>query len=197
MRTNFYVMRTNYTNYAEAFIEADQTIVKKCPMCGSISEERKYDKFKLYFLGKREGDSLLAFECHIVSLKLLQLLYNNGISGFIENDFECTGWYDRKGKLLEKSSSNYKELIVTGRAGYLKNKDGIEIPKCPKCSAKNIFKVKKEKGFMVDEEWDGSDMFYFKNWLGTIIVTEKVKCLLEENKMKNIVFIKLDEFTFI
>lgn len=39
-------------------------------------------------------------------------------------------------------------------------------------------------------------MFYFKNWIGVIIVTEKVKQLLEKNKMKNVIFEKLDEFTF-
>ena len=199
MQKNFYVMRTNYMGYAEVFIENDQTVWEKCPMCSSIFEERKHEILKLHFLGKREGDSFLhvgGCACHVVSLKLLKLLSENEISGFLQNEIECTGWYDKNGKLLDKNCSKYKELIVTGRAGYLKNRNGKEIPKCPRCGAKNILKAKKEKGFIIDEGWDGSDMFYFKNWIGVIIVTEKVKQLLEKNKMKNVIFEKLDEFTF-
>ena len=48
----------------------------------------------------------------------------------------------------------------------------------------------------INEEWDGSDIFYFKDWKGLIVVTEKVKYLLEKNKMKNVAFANLEEFAF-
>ena len=196
METNFYTMKTKPISYTDVIIDNDQTVTKKCPMCGSVLGERKYDKYKLRFWGTREGDLLFSPDCHIVSFNLLKLLYDNKVSGFLENEIDCTGWDDRKGKRLQKDSSSYRELIITGRAGYLKNMEGIEIPKCPKCGAKDIPAAEKEKGFIVDEEWDGSDMFYFKNWPGMIIITEKVRCLLEKNKMKNVRFTILAEYTF-
>lgn len=196
MQNNFYVMTTKSANYFYALVEKGQTIVKKCPMCGGVWEERKYDKYKMKFKGKKEGDYIFSPNCNIVSLKLLRMLHDNKISGFIENDIICTEWCDREGKLFESDSSQYKELIVTGTAGCLKTKSGVEIPKCLKCGALRVSShIRNQKGFIVDEEWDGSDMFHFKDW-GPIIITEKVKCLMEKNKMKNVEFEKLDEVTF-
>lgn len=102
----------------------------------------------------------------------------------------------QKRYFIKREIPVYKELIVTGRCGSLKTRKGMEIPKCPKCGALRRDYLKKEKGFMVDEEWDGSDIFYFRDWKGLIVVTEKVKCLLEKNKMKNVAFVNLEEFTF-
>lgn len=189
-------METKSSNYFYAMVVDGQTIDKKCSMCGSVREERKYDKFKLKFQGRMEEDYIFSPYCDIVSLRMLRLLYDNKISGFIENDLICTEWRDRTGKLLKKDSSQYRELIVTGTAGCLKTKSGVEIPKCPKCGALRRNYLKKEKGFIVDEEWDGSDMFHFKDWKGLIIVSGKVKDIIEKGKMKNVQFEKLDEFTF-
>lgn len=44
------------------------------------------------------------------------------------------------------------------------------------------------------ESWDGSDVFYFKNWDGVLIVTRRVKELLEENRMKNMDFIDVEDY---
>ena len=196
MQTNFYLMATKSSNYFYAMVEEGQTIDKECPMCGSVREERKYEKYKMRFKGKMEGDYIFSPYCDIVSLRMIKWLYDNKISGFIENDIICTEWRDRAGKLIENDSSQYRELIVTGTAGCLKTKSGEEIPKCPKCGALRRSYLKKEKGFMVDDEWDGSDLFHFEDWKGLIVVTEKVKALMIKNKMKNVAFEKLDEFTF-
>lgn len=51
-------------------------------------------------------------------------------------------------------------------------------------------------GLFVDLSWDSSDLFYFENWQGVIIVNEKVKEIIEKNKLKNIEFKKLSEFKF-
>lgn len=189
MQTNFYRMKTKSTNYFFALVEEGQTIVKKCPMCGGVWEERKYDKLKVKFKGKKEGDYIFSPDCNIVSLKMLRLLHDNKISGFIENHIVCTEWSDRAGKPLENDSSQYKELIITGTAGCLRTKSGVEIPKCPRCGALRISSyIRNSKEFIVDEEWDGSDMFYFRDWKGPIMVTEKVKNLMEKNKIKNVAF---------
>ena len=196
MQMHFYFMETSSSNYLYAKIKSDQLIINKCPMCGRVYEEGKYEQFKIQLWGKKEGDYIFSPYCNIVSSKMLELLYNNEIGGFLENDINCTEGRDRKGILLKGNIPVYKELIVTGRCGYLKTRNGMEIPKCSKCGALKRDYLKKEKGFIVDEEWDGSDIFYFKDWKGLIVVTEKVKYLLEKNKMKNVAFANLEEFAF-
>ena len=192
---DFYVMQIRSANYFYAKTKNDQYIVKKCPMCGSVRQERKYEQLKITIMGKMKADYVFSPYYHIVSSKMLKLLSDNEISGFLGNDINCIEWRDRNGILLNQDIPALKELIVTGRCGRLKTKNNIEIPECPKCGALIKSLWKKEKGFVVDE-WDSSDMFHFKNWRGPIIVTDKVKCLLEKNKMKNIKFQRLDEFQF-
>ena len=35
METNFYTMKTKPISYTDVIIDNDQTVTKKCPMCGS------------------------------------------------------------------------------------------------------------------------------------------------------------------
>ncbi len=49
-------------------------------------------------------------------------------------------------------------------------------------------------GLFVGGERDGSDVFYFKNWEGSLIVTRRTKELLEKNKLKNIQYTALEEY---
>lgn len=196
MFNEFFVVSDAYTNFARAIRDDDQTIVEKCPMCGAVFEKRKYKKFKVHFSGKREGDYYFAPICSIASERLLQTLREAEITGFSENEIECSGWYDSKGNELPIDFSKYKELVVNGRTGYLLCKDGTEVLRCSKCGALRGTTLEKVKGLSVGNEWDGSDIFYFKNWRGPIIVTKKVKELLVKKKLKNIIFIDLEDFTF-
>ncbi|MGA3598860.1 hypothetical protein ACPCXA_01995 [Lysinibacillus agricola] len=52
------------------------------------------------------------------------------------------------------------------------------------------------EGLSVDEkEWDGSDIFYFNNWYGNLIITEAVYNVLNESNTQNVRFINLREFS--
>ena len=204
MENNFYVLREKHGNYAKAISnETDEFFkhIKKCPMCGAIAE-RPNVKHRMYFVGKKEGDYYFTTSCHVASSKLVQVLYNHEVSGFEAKKIECTGWYDGKGNLLDKDASGYKELVITGRAGYLQTRRGAEVPRCQKCGCflgglKSTKELLREGGFEVNDEWDGGDMFHYKNWKGAIIVTERVKQLLEDNKIKNVILTKLDEFKMV
>lgn len=196
MLNEFYVINEKYTGYAEAIRDENQMIVKKCSICGSIFSNRKNDKFRVHFQGKREGDYYYAPICNIVSQKFLSLLKSENITGFIEKDIECSGWYDTLGNILQIDFSKYKELEVTGKAGYLKNINGKQVIKCIKCNSVDWKHLHEVNGLLVDLSWDRSDLFYFENWQGVIITTKKVKELVEKNKLKNIEFEKLSEFKF-
>lgn len=178
----------------EAYRDDNQMVTKKCPLCRAIFSNRKYDKFRVHFIGKKEGDFYFAPVCIIISNKFLRVLYENNITGFSLNEINCTGWYDKTGKLTSIDASQYKELVVNGRAGYLLDKSGKEVPRCSKCGAFKGDPFRPINGLSVGEEWDGSDLFYFKNWEGPLIVTRRTKELLEKNKIKNIKCTAIEEF---
>lgn len=196
MTKKFYKVSEAYTNYAEAIRDDNQMNVKKCPICGSIFETRKNEKFKVHFVGNKEGDYFFAPICNIVSIKFLEILKLNKITGYVEKDLDCSGWYDKNGIRLSKDISNYKEISITGRAGFLKKINGEEVPKCQDCNAIDYNCLDEINGLSVDLTWDGSDIFYFKNWEGVMIVTQQLKEILEGYKLKNIIFNELSQFQF-
>ena len=118
MSNEFFVVRESYTDFAQAYEdERNQTITRRCRVCGAVFSDRKYDRFRVRFVGKKEGDFYFAPICIIVSEKFLRALYDNNITGFSTQEITCTGWYDRRGKWLDIDTSKYKELMVNGRAG--------------------------------------------------------------------------------
>ncbi len=46
-------------------------------------------------------------------------------------------------------------------------------------------------------KWDGSDIFLVDNFTGIPVVTQKVKDLLEKNKIKNVTFTSIKEKEFV
>lgn len=116
------------------------------------------------------------------------------VTGFEVRDFICTKWIDQRGKIIKGNMANeYKEIFITGRTGFLKHMDGVDVKRtCEMCGTPEIWgerSMEEINGLLVDvKEWDGSDMFYFKNWPGNLIVTERVKDIIEKGKFKNIQF---------
>ena len=205
MKTNcevFYVMREKLTVYAEAFSNIKQRhCTEVCEVCrGSLMRRfSDNDIAKIYFMGKKEGDYYydVLLLVHIVSPRFLEILNNEKVTGFRSQDIEFSGWYDRTTrKPLNIDGSVYKEIVITGKGGYLLDLQGNDVPRCPKCGKLETFGICAYHGFTTDY-WDGSDMFILKNWPGVLIVTEKVKKAVEKNKLKNIKFIKLSEYRFL
>ena len=198
----FYLLGDRRTVYAEAFSDMKQKhCMDVCDVCKSCLARRfsDNDASKVYFVGKKEGDYYkdLFLRVHIVSQRFLEILNNEKVTGFRSQDIEFSGWYDRTTKKpLSMDGSLYKEIVITGKGGYLLDLHGNDIPRCPKCGKIERFGIYAYQGFTTDY-WDGSDMFFLKNWPGVLIVTEKVKKAVEKNKLKNIKFTKLSEFRFI
>ena len=137
-------------------------------------------------------DSL--FITHLVSPQLLNALQEAGITGYYDQKTDFIEWTDRTtGKNLDIDGSKYREIVITGRGGYLTDLEGNRIPYCEKCGKIERFGLYSYKGFSTDD-WDGSDMFFLKNWPGVLLVTTKVKKVITKNKFKNIRFEPLKEF---
>ena len=197
----FYLLDDRRTVYAEAFSDMKKEhCTDVCDVCKGVLARRFSDNdiSNVYFIGKKEGDYYydLFLRVHIVSPRFLEILNNEKVTGFRVQDIEFSGWYDRTTKKpLNIDGSVYKEIVITGKGGYLLDLYGNDIPRCPKCGKIERFGIYAYHGFTTDY-WDGSDMFFLKNWPGVLIVTEKVKKVVEKNKLKNIKFTKLSEFRF-
>ena len=59
-----------------------------------------------------------------------------------------------------------------------------------------LWRSEERDGYGVDlNEWDGSDIRFYTNLVwGHVIVTEKVKNILEKKKMKSIYFQKIEDY---
>ncbi|GKX66995.1 double-CXXCG motif protein [Inconstantimicrobium mannanitabidum] len=126
-----------------------------------------------------------------------KLLIEAEVTGFVLKNIVVEGWYDSKGNNLDISFGDLKEMDITGRCGFLRHKDGRIVEKCNECGAKDYEKQDEVDGLSVNlAEWDKSDMFYFRNWKGAIIVTERVKEIVEKSNLKNINFLNIKDFRF-
>lgn len=159
--------------------------------------EEGWHTYKAEIWGKYEYDYLASGNGIIVSEKFLSALSEVSATGYIVKDIELLGWYNGNGKIrLDKNVDNYKELVITGRCGYVRNKK-LELTKsCDLCKIDNC--GEELDGLGVDfNEWDGSDICFYTNsvW-GHVIVTERVKTILEKKKMKSIYFQKIEDYVW-
>ena len=195
LKNNFYMMQENYDGNYALFYNENKYKTNRCDFCGSLNVyiENKDDVLKGHFIGKKQGD----FYCDkrlVVSLKLIEILETENITGFSVKDFICTGWYDRYKKPIIINDNNYKELYVYGKGGYVEKNTGEIMDKCEHCGTIG-WKFRYDlTGLGVGTEWDGSDMFYYDNWPGVLIVTEKVKNVIENNKIKNTCFKNISDY---
>ena len=212
----FYLIREK-AHATWSILRLENAYVAECPKCGAIWDirngislppfelddaakqylEEGWHTYKAEIWGKYEYDYLSSGNGIIVSGKFLNALSEVSATGYMVKDIELLGWYNGNGKIrLDKNVDNYKELVVTGRCGYERNKKH-ELPKsCDLC--KTVGSHEALYGMSVDlNEWDGSDICFYTNsvW-GHVIVTEKVKTILEKKKMKSIYFQKIEDYVW-
>ncbi|HNX29617.1 MAG TPA: hypothetical protein PKN87_09465 [Syntrophomonadaceae bacterium] len=86
----------------------------------------------------------------------------------------------------KKLSFNLWELVVTARAGKAHPDSGIYVKEhCGYCGSTVYSPIKKGVGIIVDEtRWDGSDFFIITEYYKFVLITEKAKKVIEENKLK-------------
>ncbi|WP_397539085.1 hypothetical protein [Rummeliibacillus pycnus] len=189
----FYVLKdTDEKGFRIAYWNQKKTIKYICEICGGINSQNE-GPLVISFEGKGKlADYYRIVKWHTVSPKFIKVLVENKITGIQFKDVLID---DEKGNLL---TTDLKQLDIYGRCGLLTDLNGEEICNCRQCHRVVPGNLSGRKGLSVNlDKWDGSDMFYFDNWEGNIIVTEKVKELIERNNYPNIYFVNIRSYKFI
>ena len=150
-----------------------------------LDVEFESDKaLKIEIEGRKKGNYYRARGHFFIDSKLEEVLVENKITGFYTKEIEGD------------NAENIKEMVIVGSGGFLRNKKGRMLKKCENCN-KVAEKYDELIGTVVlEEDWDGTDIFLIENFKGVPVVTQKVKELFEANKIKNAIFVPIEEYEF-
>lgn len=129
---------------------------------------------------KKVGDFMSTFFTEwIINDKVIEIFKANNITGFETKPVEVCN---------KELPYRFWELIVTGNGGNAHLDSGIYLKwKCQYC---NLIRYSAyENGIIVDlDNWDKSDIFTVTGYPRHVLVTEKVKRLIEEHKLTGVLF---------
>ena len=109
-------------------------------------------------------------------------------------DNNITGWKGIPTVIHKHEDLKYYILTVTGRCGPL-DRSKTQIVDSTKLIHGQT--VKANQGlFFPEDSWDGSDMFV-SEYVNFTFVTEKVKTILEKNKVTNVEIINTKEYQWL
>jgi hypothetical protein len=88
----------------------------------------------------------------------------------------------------KKLEFNLWELVITGNAGRAHPDSDLNLRLyCKYCGLTRYTPIKKGLGIIVNEtQWDGSDFFTIIEYYKYVLITEKVKKIIEENNLKGV-----------
>jgi len=184
----FYFLSTK-DGFAKAIQEESPYERKICEECGGVWIT-ELENICVSFRGSRKGNYYKIPAHFMIDSKLKELFQKNQITGYELKDINFVGSYGFR-------DDGIQEMIITGRAGHLQKLNGEEFEACSTCG--NIIEdISDLVGVSFDiSKWDGSDIFLIDNFEGIPVVTEKIKDLLEKNKIKNVSFTNIKEKEFI
>jgi len=191
----FYRMAIGYKEeYAYAFLALGKTpkSLIDCYACGGI-ERRKLGTASFSFEGTKKADIYYHPRYVLCGNKVISLLKNNNIVGYKI----CEINIEDSNSLSQKHMDELRELEIVGKCYKIFSTGNKEIKHCKVCKkVPEDEKIKADNGIKVVEEyWDGSDIFMFDYGLLHIIVTDKVKKLFEDNGISNVEFIPLEDLS--
>lgn len=104
--------------------------------------------------------------------------------------FEKKDIFVKKNRFTSKNIIQLFELVVTGNGGDAHPDSEIILKKyCSACGLERYSAF--EKGIKIDtNKWDGSDLFTIKGYPKYFFVSEKLKAIIEKEKLTNITFIE-------
>lgn len=103
--------------------------------------------------------------------------------------YNLTGYKLNPVKVCNKELDfNLWELVITGSAAKSHPDSGINLKsRCQYCGLTRYTPIKKGVGIIVNEAtWDGSDFFTIIEYSKHVLVTEKVKEIIEKNDLKGV-----------
>ncbi len=174
--SNFFEFSTNYID-SNLLVETDQIDDEKPYVYGEAAVDKPI-VFE-YYMGKKIYDIIDTdwVSGYLISEKIKSALEENSITGWKTYPAEVR---NKKGKHIE----GYSLLAVTGRSGPIDDAKGEVFLKDPPIPLGGRYKMK--RGLYFDlAAWDKSDIFIPEGSL-SIIVTAKVKKLLEKIKASNV-----------
>lgn len=184
----FYFIGTK-DGFAKAIQEEMARERRICEECGGIRVTH-LENTCVSFRGSRKGNYYTIPGHFMIDQKLKTLLEKNQITGYELKDINIEGSYGF-------CDDGIQEMVITGRAGHLQKLTGEEFEACSTCG-RIIEKTSGTVGVSFDiDKRDGSDIFLIDNFTGIPVVTQKVKDILEKNKIKNITFTNIKEKEFI
>lgn len=186
MKKIFYsVGETSIDYYSNAGTINYELQRNECTKCGNIRLEPVMPPFDYVIEGKRLGDIMgITPGYYLVSLKTYELFESNNISGVsFSRSVKCVKWIDRKGAEIVQPIPEYVYMIIEGKCGDVFLSNGYKLQRCPICNSLNSKYMGVKTAFNIDN-WDGSDIFTHTHATG-MMCTEKVKDIIEKNKLKN------------
>lgn len=183
MNTKFYFLEEEYEKkYACAYNETSEYQRIICKKCGGVKIVFE-KKLEIEIKGKKKGNYYSTRGHFLIDSKLETILLQNNITGFDTKEIEHNN-----------TANDIKEMIISGRVGFLRDKKGNLLKKCEECN-KVIENYDDLIGTTIcEEDWNGEDIFLIENYTGIPVVTQKVKELFEKNKIKNAKFVPIEEF---
>lgn len=193
MKQEFYFLRDKYgSGYAKAIYKTKDVTIKVCKICGGRHVVLN-SNLQVEFKGKKKADYYAVPGFFIISPKMYNILKENNVSGFEVKDITILESLLEKDKKSSFKNDNLKQLIITSESGYLRKMNGTLFEKCNACN-RVIEDMEDIKGIKINiDEWDGSDIFFIKNFKGIPVVTKRVKDILESNKIKNVQFTNVND----
>ena len=187
-KQEFYFLNTK-DGFAKAIQEKSPYERQICEECGGV-RIIKLENINVSFRGSRTGNYYTIPAHFMIDKKLKQLFEGNKITGYELKDINIEGSYSF-------CDDGIQEMVITGRAGHLQKLTGEEFKACSTCG-----RITERKSGIVGvsfdiSKWDGSDIFLIDNFEGIPVVTQKVKDLLEKNKIKNVTFTNIKEKEFV
>lgn len=160
-------------------------VLLECSLCEGI-ERREVGISKISMIGNKPADIYQNIRVVIVGKKVQDIIRDNSIIGVkfcdidIENDSE----------LENTHISELKQMEILGRCYKIVTVDNQEIEYCSLCKrVSEEERIKANNGLhIINDYWDGSDIFMFDYGLLSIIVTNRVKDIFEKNNVLNVNF---------
>lgn len=136
-------------------------------------------------LGKKFFDfNMVTAGLNLISERVYRLLMENDI----------TGWNGIPAVIYKHEELKYYLLTITGRCGPIDKSKTLVVDSTTLISGQT---VKAYQGLYFSEDsWDKSDMFV-SEYVNHTFITEKVKTILEKNKVTNIEIINTKEFQWL
>lgn len=183
----FYRLKGNTENYTDLWYNQDVKHYEKvfCPIeSDHYYSKRNHNLLSVVLKSRKRGDFMgTVYSDILITDKVAKIFEENGFTGYTLREVEVTN-----GTL----DSKLWEIVVTGKKGQPDPRCGMILKNwCRGCGRAYYQMYSNEIGLVVDERsWNGNDFFTIIPLPNFILVTERVKRVIEKHNLKGATIIK-------